>query len=430
MTHIADLDLWAFGRGELAAERTASVEAHLEACDPCRRRLDGLRIAHEAARALGGAPSPFASARMKRTLAARLDDEVWAQRAAWRPSRVAAALAFATLSGAAAAMTASGAWTRFLPEAPPARVEAPSEPEEAPAAPEGPSGADGWSAASEVVEVAAAAEDPPEPMESREAASGAVRKRPRRLAAARSRRDEPAPREPATARAWGGGGPRVAVAEGTPSPREAAEAARLALEGRPGAPGWVSAGDLYAQAGDARGAAEAYLEALSGADAGAAQARLRRLASEGAVDERWALAAVARHPEASQSAEGLRLLCEWGLKSRGDREAVGFCQAFGRAFPAHPAVHGLALAAGRTAETRLSDLPLALAEYSRALVVSEFADLPTSEALLHRARVLHQMGNEAEAQADLRLYLHVDPTAARRPEVAALASALAVPLPE
>src|SRR5690606_6333157 len=105
------------------------------------------------------------------------------------------------------------------------------------------------------------------------------------------------------------------------------------------------------------------------------------------------------------------------------------CQTFGRAYPAHPAVRTLALAAGQVAETRLADLPLAVAEYSRAIMVSEYAGFSSSEALLSRARARSRLGDREEAQADLRLYLHVAPEAYNRPDIRMLADALGVPAP-
>jgi tetratricopeptide (TPR) repeat protein len=164
-------------------------------------------------------------------------------------------------------------------------------------------------------------------------------------------------------------------------------------------------------------ALKAYLQSLAGAEGTQAAHRLRVVVSKGMASETELLEMLATHPRAQNSAEGMRLLCEWRLKVRPDRQAVQSCQAFGQAHPAHPAVHRLALAAGLVAENHLQDWNLAVEEYSRALVVSEFAELPSSDALFFRARARARLGQVQEARADLRLFLHVDSSSWNRKEV-------------
>jgi anti-sigma factor RsiW len=51
-------DLWAFLQGELPAERLRRVEAHLEACERCRKTLEEMRFGVDAARKIRGTPAP------------------------------------------------------------------------------------------------------------------------------------------------------------------------------------------------------------------------------------------------------------------------------------------------------------------------------------------------------------------------------------
>ena len=87
-----------------------------------------------------------------------------------------------------------------------------------------------------------------------------------------------------------------------------------------------------------------------------------------------------------------------------------------------------AYATGRIAEERLGDPSLAVAEYTRALLMRGDDRLASGDALFSRARCRAQLGDLAEARADLRLLLHVDPSSAARGEVRALATRLAVAL--
>jgi hypothetical protein len=122
--------------------------------------------------------------------------------------------------------------------------------------------------------------------------------------------------------------------------------------------------------------------------------------------------------------EAQRLRCAQGLLHRRDRTTVEACRAFARAFPEDPAVRTLALAAGRVAEDDLGDLELAEEEYERALLLSPFSGLPSTDALFARARVRAKLGELDEARADLRLYLHQEPAARHEAHVQELMQAL------
>jgi hypothetical protein len=192
-----------------------------------------------------------------------------------------------------------------------------------------------------------------------------------------------------------------------------------------GAIGWVDAGDLSALAGDVDGAAFSYIQGLPGAEAAGAADRLARLVNDGALTHDLASSRITGS-SARESAEGMRLLCEWGLRYRADRDAVRACQAFGRRHPSHPSVRTLALAAGRIAEHRLHDDVLAIEEYSRAVLVSRFAGVATTEALFSRSRCQARRGQLDEARADLRLFLSIEPESSWRPEVAELTAKLGI----
>ncbi len=431
--HLHDATLLALHAGDLPLARAAEAKAHLSACSSCTRALEAFGLVYAGLSDARREPSPFASARMKRTLRVALAERGRPAPRLVRRSRALAAVALAGLSGAAVAMTAS-----FPPFTGAADVvdERSAEPiVRLPAA-----------ATVEPVRVAPRlsslgrplAEPPPKaPVE-----PGARRRQPDRTAprasvsasarftSARHKAREPAPRasppilevEPSAR-----GTVRVAVAPGTPSPEDALEQAwQRAIAGR-GEPDWIALGDAFAQAGALERAADAWVRGLaSRADVTAAE-RLSSAAREDLVDESALLARL--DEDASGSAEALRLRCELGLRLRADRPAVEACQAFGRAYPLHPSARTLAMAAGQVAETRLLDLTLAVGEYSRALMVSEYAGVTSTDALLARARARAKLGDNVEGQADLRLYLHVAPEAYNRAEVRALAEELGVPRP-
>lgn len=397
--HVPDETLLALLAGDLPASDVTPAQSHLGMCPTCQRSRARLAAVH-AAFDDDRQPSPFVSARMKRRLSEALAVEVSAPPRLVRRSRAAAAVAFAALSGAAVAMTASSRAPSSDEALDRVEVRAPA-------------------VVAEPVRVV-----PAQPLLLAEPAP------PRKVALApREDRSPPRPRPRATAADRAGPSLRVAVAPGTLAPAEALEAAwEDAVTGQEPAD-WVALGDAFVQAGAHDRAVDAWVRAL---DSDAGEAALQRLTSvtrEGLVQPEDVVERLEGLGEGQGGAETLRLRCEWGLKHRGDRAAVEACRAFGRSYPAHPAVRSLAIAAGHVAETRLDDLSMAVEEYSRALVVSEYAGVPGSEALLARARARARLGDLPEAQADLRLYLHVAPEAYHRPDIRLLATELRVPPP-
>jgi tetratricopeptide (TPR) repeat protein len=178
----------------------------------------------------------------------------------------------------------------------------------------------------------------------------------------------------------------------------------------------VTESERLAAAGDAVGAARVLVRAHDTAGASAALALLARRHPDAvtAVDDE--LAGV-------RSTDAMRLRCQHRLLHARDRRAMEACRAFGREHPQDPAARLLSFAAGRLAED-LGNLGWAEEEYSRALLLSPFAGLSGTDALLARARVRFNAGDVDEARADLRLYLHSEPSARREADVAKLATAL------
>jgi hypothetical protein len=205
-------------------------------------------------------------------------------------------------------------------------------------------------------------------------------------------------------------------------------AATLALAPVPAAPrapapaprarGWRAEADALVDAGDGAGAARVLVKALARDDAAAGPLALVGRRFPAAID------AVDDDLARLQSAEAMRLRCEQRMLRARDRRAVDACRAFAQRHPEHPGARALAFAAGRVAEDDLGDLALAEEEYSRALLLSPFVGLPSTDALLARARVRAARGDLDEARADLRLYLHNEPDAAADRDVAALVARL------
>lgn len=210
------------------------------------------------------------------------------------------------------------------------------------------------------------------------------------------------------------------LAEGTP----VAEAPRAPLAAsRRSDAGWRAAVASLSAAGDDRGAARVLAAALLTDDAAAAplMATLRRAPA--------AAAEVDAALMGSRHAEAMRVRCEVGLLYRRDRAALDACRAFAQQWPEHPGARVLSFAAGRVAEDELGDLAAAEAEYGRAMLLAPLAGLPSTDALLARARVRAARGVLDEARADLRLYLHQEPAAAADPGVRALMVGLAIEPP-
>ncbi len=178
----------------------------------------------------------------------------------------------------------------------------------------------------------------------------------------------------------------------------------------------VSDSERLVAAGDAVGAARILVRAHDKAGVAAALALLARRHPEAlsAVDDELALI---------RSTDVMRLRCQHRLLHERDQRAMDACRDFGREHPQDAAARLLSFAAGRLAEDR-GDLAWAEEEYSRALLLSPFAGLSGTDALLARARVRSAAGDDDEARADLRLYLHSEPAARREPDVAKLATSL------
>lgn len=429
--HVEDASLLARLAGDLPATEAARIDAHLASCPGCRGSLEAFQRVRGGLLAGSQEPSPFASARMKRGLAEALrSGPVTAPRLV-RRSRAAAAVAFAAISGAAVAMTATRSTTDVPANLSESASTGASGAAMAPAVPVGPVRA-AAAVARELLSPPAVVLERPV-LSDVEASKRDGRQREERLQQ-RPRRgplDEDG-RASADGAGQAASGVRVALAHRDQRARErdrgeALEAAWQKATSGSGTPDWVALGDAFAQAGAIDRAADAWVEGLASPASATAAQRLSSAAREDVLDPDALLQRLAS--AALDNAEALRLQCEWSLRHRGDRAAVESCRTFGRAYPAHPAVRTLALAAGQVAETRLDDLPLAVAEYSRAIMVSEYAGVPSSEALLSRARARTRLGDRAEAQADLRLYLHVAPEAYNRGDIRALADTLGVPAP-
>ena len=462
MNHPPETEIWSFVAGELPAGQEGVVAAHLAHCAECQRSLRIISGFRTHARESGRLPSEFESARMAKELREQIQRQTRVQRGAWLPSRVAAAVAFATLSGAAVAMTASGTWPLFSSsgqksvspamhsanatqptKAPETRMEIAEEAALASEplsdstmsvpglAEQGETGATRDNVASEhktgdrgtahFQSRSISKSSPPGqkskiasvPRRSRQKASpNPVRTKtePAAKIAMLPIHARPSASIPVDQR-------QIDIAPGTPAPLIALRAEEERLSRTDAEAGWLPVGDAYIQMGDTGGAQRAYFQSLTGVEAVQAANRLQAMVSKGMATKEELIEELANHSPARSSAEGMRLLCEWRLKVRPDRQAVQACQVFGQAHPAHPAVHRLALAAGLVAENHLQDWDLAIEEYSRALVVSEFAELPSSDALFFRARARARLGQIQEARADLRLFLHVDSSSWNRKEV-------------
>jgi tetratricopeptide (TPR) repeat protein len=420
--HPHDGTLWAFVTDGLDGPEADAVAEHLAVCGACTEALAGFGEVANTLYDVHEAPSDLARVRGRRRLEAALQQEVVVgrRRGTAKGPRLLLVAAVAAFAGAAVATVATVdpvvAWLtgrdraatraavdRETTQPAPVRPRVEVQAQQAPL---------GEAPVDDIAPVAAAASERP-------AARRAVARTP---AAAPAPAVAPLAAPPMTA------GPRVARAEGTPSSQEAYEAALSSMASKAaGDPTWLGVGDLAAMAGDVDGAAAAYAEALKGASGKVAGERLEKLVQTGALDTDAATKLVGER--GGDGAEALRVLCAWGLRHRGDRPAVALCQAFGRQFPQHPSARSLALSAGRTAEFKLKDLALAEEEYSRAILVSQYAGVPGTSALLARARCRMKQKNLDEARADLRLFLHVQPEARWRDDVSDLATELGVSLP-
>ncbi|MCC7111609.1 MAG: hypothetical protein IT382_20105 [Deltaproteobacteria bacterium] len=187
--------------------------------------------------------------------------------------------------------------------------------------------------------------------------------------------------------------------------------------------GWRATSAALAAAGDDAAAARLLAQALLSDEAAGAPlvAALRK--APAALDAVDTVLAPSRRPEA------MRVRCELRLLYRRDRSAVEACRAFSQNVPEHPGARVLSFAAGRVAEDELGELEVAEAEYGRALLLSPVAGLPSTDALLARARVRAARGVLDEARADLRLYLHQEPAGRSDPSVQALMLRLGVQAP-
>lgn len=464
MNHLPETEIWSFVAGELGLERERVAAAHLETCTECQQFLNVVTNFRTYARDSARTPSEFESARMTKLLREQVQRQTRVQRQAWLPSKVAAAIAFATLSGAAVAMTASGAWPLFSQpkstEVMPIRSPSASDLRDFDPA------KDIQIAEERALATEIAQPNPAEPaaVETRDLArmrtddgngpsvengdgrvSGSIsalsktaeKAKAKKIAvnevqpsdqfelspkAADAKSDAVAklamlPVKPSPPAGDGAEERKIDIEPGTPDPLALLQAEEARLVRNDAELGWLSVGDAYIQRADTSRALGAYLQSLAGVEGTKAAQRLQAMVSKGMASENELLEMLADHPRAQKSAEGMRLRCEWRLKHHPDRKAVESCQAFGQAHPAHPAVHRLALAAGLVAENHLQDWTLAVEEYSRALVVSEFAEIPSSDALFFRARARARLGQVPEARADLRLFLHVDSSSWNRKEV-------------
>jgi len=87
-------DLSAYLDGRLPTARSARLEEHLAACEPCRQRLEGLRAVVEGLRALPSMAAPRSFALRPEQVTSPARPMAWAQRAsAFGPAGAAAAAA-------------------------------------------------------------------------------------------------------------------------------------------------------------------------------------------------------------------------------------------------------------------------------------------------------------------------------------------------
>jgi hypothetical protein len=217
------------------------------------------------------------------------------------------------------------------------------------------------------------------------------------------------------------------AAKSTPSPLEEARTALAQMRaGNPnGIHSWTGVADGFAAAGAIEEATEHYLNAIALGEVQTASAGLGGMIASGRVDGGTLLERLAGMEEVlARDAAAARLACEWGLRFSRKRRAVMLCRQFGERFPQDISMRSLALMSGEMAEMHLGDCGLAVGEYTRALLVSEYRRDPNNEALLGRARCHHTLGDGAQARADLELFRRLMPHQANRADVLELSEKL------
>ena len=400
--HPDDATLMEVAGGNASAALFTAVRAHAQDCAPCARRLDGFHAVLDVARD-NDTVDDVAYARAKSRLMHAIGQEAVLGR---RPqglwgSKVAAGVMLVAFSGAALALGATAASSDWFsrPALTPSPVVAPSpSPRPVPKAPEAPPHEadatdveDSDAVVIAPVETAAASKPaasvtaPPAPKRRVASSTISVPKSPLLERQPVEFIDEKSHPEPHR---------KVALATGAKSVLATATAAEAAARTKAaGAEEWIGVGDLYAHAGEAEKAGESFLSALKGPAAKTARKRLGKVANADRAAATRLLTTMREHFGPQSTAEEMRLQCEWGLRFRGDRRAVEDCQAFGRHHPEHSAMRTLALAAGETAERRLGDCPLAIVEYSRALVLGQASGMTSAGALASRARCREAIGD-------------------------------------
>ena len=173
----------------------------------------------------------------------------------------------------------------------------------------------------------------------------------------------------------------------------------------------VVEGDVLAAEGRRREAAATYADTLARDGVELASARLSAVVRDARDDEAGAILDVVDATLAGAvNGEGMRARCELLLKHRADARAVDACRAFLAAHPAHPARATIERAAGRLAAQRLAAHATPTHD-ARERLLLEYTGLPSAEALLDRARCRADLGDDALARADLRLYFLLEPAA-------------------
>lgn len=217
---------------------------------------------------------------------------------------------------------------------------------------------------------------------------------------------------------------RVATVVG-PTAHEVSTKMLLSVEGEPeGSPKFVEAGQLAALAGDAPGAAGAFVRGLAGPQGAAAASMLDEIVDSGAMSQTEVETLISADAVARSSAMGLKLMCRWGLSRMASVRDVDTCIDFVEAAPGARETRQFAMRAGRAAESKLNDLERAERLYTLTLAATHGrTGTLHAQALIARTRIYVAQGKRGRALADLRLCLERYPELARRDDILTLKEA-------
>jgi tetratricopeptide (TPR) repeat protein len=489
--HPEEGQLLAYAMGHLDPDQVVSIKRHLVDCADCAQAAVALETVGRAAATSHKEPTSFASARMKRQIENNMSKRgARVARLSWQPAQVALGVMLAMGSGAVLAMASVNVWPNVFrpssesvaglaqidtvqgprekrlqdsvpvnfatsPVHPEQKVATAASPFSNRALPAADSGLNREGRVTDLSLESGSQASPGKPIVLRNAASwpdslktrsktrGERKPKARSSRAAAGTKIKPTGGDKKTAQVGSGQSAVPAYqekdAEKTASKvagenlnlAQGADALRLqALRDNDSNANWINVGDAYALAGDAEMALDAFVRGLRTVRGYIATARLFRLVSENIASEAEVMKRVADDPSIRDSAEGMRLLCSWKLRINPGLDAVNTCAEFAQKHPKHPAMRIHVLAAGRVAESQIGDCELAIKQYTKAILVSQYAGISSTEAIFSRARCLAKMGREQEARADLQMYLHIEKTAVWRREVAELMQTLGVTVNE